>query len=211
MNTMNFRCSSLFLATVALLGLSACSNTSVVTLSYVPRAGRVVKGAPEFAVTAFRDLRRVPPQEIGTVRLPVGPKVDTIQTRVPVSTIVSNAFAYALEVRGMAAADKQARYRVTGDVLDLRAQLLVHPYGYARLRVNILDAASGQTVFTQIYEGERQSTAYRPGSGSPIPVLQELTSRALQDAVDKALDDPLMRQRLGSGAAARPRYAPGML
>ncbi|MEZ5387247.1 MAG: hypothetical protein R3F13_17190 [Prosthecobacter sp.] len=207
---MNFRRSSLFLATAALLGFSACSNTSVVTLSYVPRAGRVVQGTPEFAVGAFRDLRRVPPQQLGTVRLPVGPKVDTIQTRVPVSNIVSNAFAYALEVRGMNAADKQAKYRVTGDVIDLRSQLLVHPYGYARLRVNIVDAASGQTVFTRIYEGERQSTAYRPGSGSPVPILQELTSRALQDAVDKALDDQLMRQRLGSGAS-RPRYAPGML
>lgn len=208
---MNFRCSRSLLAKMAILSLSACSNTSILSLSYVPQAGRVVRGAPEFTVSAFRDLRRVPPQVIGSVRLPVGPKVDTLQTRVPVSTVVSNAFAYALEVRGMAAAENQARYRITGDVIDLRAQLLVHPYGYARLRVNIQEVASGRIIFSHTYQGERQSTAYRPGSGSPVPILQELTSRALQDAVDRAMDDPAMRQRLGTGADARPRYTPGML
>lgn len=211
MRTMNFRCSRVLFASIAIAGLSACSNTSVVTLSYIPQAGRVVRGAPDFTVAAFRDLRRVPPQVIGSVRLPVGPKVDTIQTRVPVSNVVANAFAYALEVRGMNAAENQARYRITGDVLDLRAQLLVHPYGYARLRVNIMEVASGRIIFSQTYQGERQSSAYRPGSGSPVPILQELTSRALQDAVDRAMDDPAMRQSLGTGADSRPRYAPGML
>lgn len=208
---MNSRSLTVLFGAATILGLASCANTSVVTLTYVPRAARVIRGAPEFAVGTFRDLRGVPPQELGKVRLPIGPSVDTLQTRLPVTSIVANAFGYALEVRGMAAASNQARFRITGDVIDLRAQLLVHPYGYAKVRVNIVDVASGRVLHTQIYEGERQSNAYKPGTGSPVPVLQELTSRALQDAVDRALDDPLMRQRLGAGVDARPRYSPGML
>jgi len=38
--------------------------------------------------------------------------------------------------------------------------------------------------------------------------LRELTSRALQDAVDAALDDREMRARV---SPASPSYAPGML
>ena len=92
--------------------------------------------------------------------------------------------------------------------MDLYCQQIVHPYGYARLRVNVIRAGSGQIVFSRVYIGERQSTAYRPGTGSPVPLLRELTSRALQDAVDAALDDREMRARISPRG---PTYAPGML
>lgn len=192
-----------------MLGLSSCSNSSVVSLDYVP--GRMVRGTPDFVVGEFKDKRGQQAQTLGHVRLPVGPTVDTVQTRLPVRDIVRNAFAHALEARGMLAPGKGARFIIKGDIQDLRSQLLVHPYGYARIRVNVLDVATKAVVFTKVYDGERQSSAYRPGSGSPVPVLRELTSRALQDAVDRALDDPKMRESLATGSDARPRYAPGML
>lgn len=196
------------------LGLSACTtSTSVVSLDYVP-SGQMVRGAPDFAVGQFKDKRGEHPQVLGHVRLPVGPAVDTVQTRLPVSDIVRNAFAHGLEARGMLSQTPRPRFLLKGDIQDLRAQLLVHPYGYARIRVNVVDQASGSVVYSKVYEAERQSNAYRPGSGSPVPALRELTSRALQEAVDRALDDPAMRERVSSGGfdgGSRPRYVPGML
>lgn len=212
MATMNFRCfSAILVGAAAGLSLSSCSNSSIVSLDYVPQGGRMMRGAPDFAVGEFKDKRGEQAQTLGHVRLPIGPTVDTIQTRLPVSDVVRNAFAYALESRGMLATDVKGRFIITGEIQDLRSQLLVHPYGYARIRVNVVEATSGRVIHTRVYEGERQSTAYRPGSGSPVPVLRELTSRALQDAVDRALDDNRMRQQIGTGTDNRPRYTPGML
>jgi hypothetical protein len=171
----------------------------------------MLRGAPDFAVGEFKDKRGEDPQTLGHVRLPIGPTVDTIHTRLPVSDVVRNAFAYALEARGMLATEVKGRFILAGEIQDLRSQLLVHPYGYARIRVNVIEAVSGRVIYTHVYEGERQSTAFRPGSGSPVPVLRELTSRALQEAVDRALDDTRMRQRMGSGTTDRPRYTPSML
>ncbi|MDI1313294.1 hypothetical protein [Prosthecobacter sp.] len=209
---MNFRCfSAILVGAAACLSLSSCSNSSIVSLDYVPQGGRMMRGAPDFAVGEFKDKRGEQAQTLGHVRLPIGPTVDTIQTRLPVSDVVRNAFAYALESRGMLATDVKGRFIITGEIQDLRSQLLVHPYGYARIRVNVVEATSGRVIHTRVYEGERQSTAYRPGSGSPVPVLRELTSRALQDAVDRALDDNRMRQQIGAGTDNRPRYTPGML
>ncbi|MBL9179858.1 MAG: hypothetical protein JNM65_17490 [Verrucomicrobiaceae bacterium] len=208
---MKCRCLPALLGAIALLGLSACSNSSVVSLDYVPNPGQVVRGTPDFNVGHFKDKRGMHPQTLGHVRLPIGPKVDTLQTRLPVRNVVANAFGYGLEARGMLAAPGKGRFILQGDIQDLRSQLLVHPYGYARIRVNVLEAATRRVLFTKIYEGERQSNAYRPGSGSPVPMLRELTSRALQDAVDRALDDTIMRQNINTGSDARPRYTPGML
>jgi hypothetical protein len=211
MSLMKFRCFSAILGAAACLCLSSCANSSTVSLDYVPQPGRMMRGSPDFAVGDFKDQRGEQAQTLGHVRLPIGPTVDTIQTRLPVSDVVRNAFAYALEARGMLATQAAGRYSITGEIHDLRSQLLVHPYGYARIRVNVIEAASGRVVYTRVYEGERQSTAYRPGSGSPVPILRELTSRALQDAVDRALDDNRMRAQIGSGGDSQPRYTPGML
>lgn len=209
---MNLRCFSvILLGAAACFSLSSCGNSSIISLDYVPQSGRMLRGSPDFAVGEFKDKRGEQAQTLGHVRLPIGPSVDTIQTRLPVSDVVRNAFGYALESRGMLATDVKGRFILTGEIQDLRSQLLVHPYGYARIRVNVVEATSGRVMHTRVYEGERQSTAFRPGSGSPVPVLRELTSRALQDAVDRALDDTRMRQQIGVGMDDRPRYTPGML
>jgi len=97
-------------------------------------------------------------------------------------------------------------------VLDLHCQLLIHPYGYAKVRVNVLEADSGRIIHSAIYEGERQSSAYVPGSGTPVPALRDLTSGALQDAVDRALDDQAMRSKCSGGRSGETSgWQPGMI
>jgi hypothetical protein len=120
---------------------------------------------------------------------------------VPVDEVVRNAFSHGLSARGMLSGSG-APYVLTGEILELHGDQVVRPAGYARVRVNIIRGASGQIVFTRIYSGERESGIYRPGSGSPVPAIRELVSRALQDVVDRALDDPAMRDRLNPSPSA---------
>ncbi|MFM7603718.1 MAG: hypothetical protein ACKO8Z_00795 [Prosthecobacter sp.] len=145
------------------------------------------------------------------MKLPVGVPIEHLNSKVPVETVVANAFAHALDHRGMLASADKARFVVTGDVIGLHAELLVHPYASAEIRMNVVEVGSGRVLFSRVYFAERQSAAYRPGSGSPLPILQQLTSRALQDAVDQAVDDPAMRSQLVGGGGFKPRYTPGML
>ncbi|GAA5132412.1 hypothetical protein GCM10023213_00560 [Prosthecobacter algae] len=181
---------------LSVFALVSCSTTSQVSLDYVPGPGHVKPGQPEFATRPFSDQRGIGPMDLGTVRTQIGTPLEYVQTRVPVSQVVTNAFGHGLQTRNMLTAPRSARYVVTGDVMDLYCQMLVRPYGYARVRVTVLDAASGQIVHSHVYSGERSSRAYVPGSGSPVPTLRDLVSGALQDAVDQALDDPRLRNRL---------------
>lgn len=202
----------LFFAILVVFAISSCTTTSQVSLDYVPGTGRTLQGAAEFTTQPFVDRRDVGPNELGTVRTQLGTPLEKVQTRVPVAQIVTNAFGHALQTRKMLSAKSAARYMVTGEVLDLHCNLLVHPYGYAKLRVNIIEAGTGRIVHSGIYEGERQSRAYVPGSGTPVPMLGDLASGALQDAVDQALDDQGMRAQLGG---ARPMesssWQPGVI
>jgi hypothetical protein len=208
-----------FIAAAALCVVSAsCTVTSQISLDYVPAPGRVQPGAPDFSTRKFVDRRDSAPTHLGTVRTQIGTPVEQVETRLPVADIVTNAFGHGLESRGMLTSPRGARYLVSGEVLDLYCQMLVRPYGYARVRVTVLEAGSGEILFSRVFEGQRQGAAYLPGSGSPIPILSSLVSGALQDVVDKALDDPGLRSRLGGPAApppgapgGRPQFVPGML
>ncbi len=193
---------SFFVATALGLALSAlvsCTSTTQVSLDYQERPGHVQPGHAEFTTRPFTDGRSMGPMDLGTVRTQIGTPVEVVQTHVPAAELVSNAFGYGLRSRGMLSTPSRARYIITGEVLDLYCQLIVHPYGYARIRVSVVDAGTGQILHSHDYSGERQSSFYMPGTGSPVPVLRDLTSGALQDAVDHALDDPDMRARVGAG------------
>lgn len=195
----------------SLFVVASCTTTSQVSLDYATGVGHVLPGAPEFSTQAFVDRRDQGPNDLGTVRTQIGTPVEHVQMNVSAAAAVTNAFGYALQVRGMLAAPAAARFIVTGEVLDLQCKLLVHPYGYARLRVSVLEAATGRVIHSATYEGERQSSAYMPGSGSPVPLLRDLTSGALQDAVDRALDDPAMRTRIKSSSGEVSEWQPGMI
>jgi hypothetical protein len=199
-----------FLLLAALLPVAACTTTSQVSLDYVPATGQMRPGPAEFSVREFSDQRGVEPLLLGTVRTQVGTPIERVQTRVPVAQVVTNAFAYGLEARGMLSQRGTSRYVITGEVQELYVQMLVRPYARAKVRVTVLDSSSGQIVHSEIFQGDRQGPAYVPGSGSPVPMLRDLASGALQDAVDRALDDPVLRNRTATTTPA-PRYEPGML
>ena len=208
---MDFRRFLLSCTCAAALGLASCASDSSISLDYVPLLSLAQRGVPEFTVGAFANKRGLDSRYLGTVKLPLGVPIEHVNSTAPVEAVVANAFAHALRNRGMLTDSDKARFLITGDVLDLHAELLVHPYASAKVRMNVVEVGSGRVLFSNVYSAERQSAAYRPGSGSPIPILQELTSRALQDAVDHATDDPDMRSKLAGGGGLRPRYTPGML
>jgi hypothetical protein len=177
--------------------LSSCGSTSTITLDYQP-TGQTITGPRKVAVGRFIDHRRVGSYYLGTVRTPIGTTVEQLTTRVPVEQVVRNAFAHGLSSRSMLTGQSSAQFILTGEILEFSADQLVRPGAYAKIRVNLVREGSGQILFSRVYIGERIGSAYLPGSGSPVPELQEMASRSLQDAVDKALDDPLLRSRLNS-------------
>jgi len=183
------------LCAILAAALASCGSTSV-SLDYRPELGQAVQGPRKLAAGRFADMRRENEFYIGSVRTPVGTPLEKISTRVPVSQVVHNAFAHGLSARKMIVGQNNAPYMITGEILELYCDQVVRPAAYSKIRVNVVRTSTGEIIFSRIYQGERVGTTYVPGTGSPVPLLRELASRALQDTVDRALDDPAMRARL---------------
>ncbi len=188
--------SRIALAATAFVLVSCGLNTSVVSLDYQPMLGQALPGPRVIEVGRFADFRRFGEFSLGTVHTPFGMPLETINTRVPVANVVRNAFAHGLSARKMLAPSESAQFILTGEVLEFECQQRVHPSSFASVRVNLVRVGSGEIVFSRVYQSARESDAYMPGSGSPVPNLRDLASHALQNVVDRALDDRALRSRL---------------
>ena len=177
--------------------LASCGfNTTVVSLDYQPRRGQNIPGPRMVSIGKFADMREEGEFRLGTVRSAIGMPLETIKTRVPVESVVRNAFAHGLKTRGMLAGETEGAYILSGEVHELKCSQMLFPTASAEVRVNIVRRGSGQIVFSRVYQSHRQGETYAPGSGSPVPTLADLASRALQNVVDQALDDRELRRRL---------------
>lgn len=186
--------------------LAGCGfNTTVVSLDYQPRRGQNIPGPRMVSIGKIADMRQEGEFTLGSVRSAIGMPLETLKTRVPVDSVVRNAFAHGLKARGMLAADSDGAYVLCGELLDLKCSQMLYPSAFARVRVNLARRGSGQIVFSRIYESHRHGETYAPGSGSPVPTLADLASRTLQNVVDQALDDRELRRRL---KAAEPGDVP---
>jgi hypothetical protein len=187
------------------LVLANCKSTEV-SLDYQPGLSQSAPGPRKLSAGRFSDMRREGSYYLGTVRTPIGSPMERVNTRIPIEQVVRNAFAHGMSSRSMLSG-RGAPYVLTGEILDLHCDQVIRPAAYAKIRVNVVRVSSGQVVFSRIYSGERENSAYLPGSGSPVPMLRELASRALQDVVDRALDDSALRARLSPS----PPYGPDIL
>lgn len=182
--------------------LANCGSTPI-SLDYQPSLSRPVPGTTKVATGRFANMRREGSSYMGVVRSPIGTPIETLTTNVPIEDVVRNAFGHGLSLRGMLAATGSSPYVISGEILDLHCDQVIKPAAYVSIRVNLVQQSTGQVIFSKVYQAEREGTAFVPGSGSPVPRLRELTSRALQDAVDKALDDRAFRNRLTAASNNR--------
>lgn len=199
----------MFAASSLITLLTSCGSTPV-SLDYQPSRGESTPGPRRVAIGRFADHRNMGEYVLGNVRTPIGTPLEQLTTKVPVSEVVRNAFAHGLSARKMLASQGGAPFILTGEIIEFYSDQVVRPGAYAKIRVNIVRASTGQIVFSRVYQSERSGSAYLPGTGSPIPALRELASRALQDAVDRSLDDAVLRSRLANPAQSNP-YGPNVL
>lgn len=173
----------------------SCATTAI-SLDYQPGLNQGVPGPKTVVVGRFIDSRGEDEYYLGRVKTPLGTTVENISTRVPIKQVVRNAFSHGLSSRGMLSSNSGASHMLTGEILDFYCDQVVRPAAEIRIRVNLVDTTSGEVVYRRVYESSRSGGSFVPGSGSPVPVLNELASRVLQDVVDEAVDDSGMRHRL---------------
>jgi hypothetical protein len=190
-----------------LLTLTGCFSSQI-TLDYQPRPGMHVTGKPVATAGRFYDARGTGPFFIGHVDPSLSSAQETLFLRVPAEEAVRNAVLHALESRNLLK-ETGAAFYIAGEVEELNCRMSSRPTASARVRVHVLDARTDRILFARTYGARRHAASWQPGFYDPVPVLRELASRALQDVIDQALDDPALRRVMRERSARKPAKPAG--
>lgn len=179
------------------LMVSACSTTPVGLTYQAPNAAApAIQGKPVIDVTSVSDQRKHDPNWLGAIRGGMGQPLKTLETQVPVKDVVKAAFIDGLKARNLQTAD--APYAMELTVRQFDCNQYLRREAHAKIEVKVVERASKRSLFQHIYEADKitDSELFDAGIYASVEDLRVVANQALQEVVDRALDDPQLRASL---------------
>ena len=152
-------------------------------------------------IGGFRDSRGLPNNYLGSIRGTGGAPNQKVETDVVVSDIVAKTFGHGLHSRDLVPQSGHAAWTLTGEVKEFACDQVELAGCSVDLVVKLTKAGSSHPAFNKSFTAEKTE---RPSSGNAARGLQRLAAETLQQAVDKALDDPEFRQVISGVYAEAP-------
>ena len=176
--------------------LSSC-QTYKVSLTYNPPSfnQRVIKGEPSIKIDKINDVRNLRGSELGAIKNEFGIAIKAIQAKQPISEITRTAFSHALKSRNLLA-EKDAKYILHADVLQFECSQYSTQNAECRIRVHLYQAKTGRLIYSQYYYSTKTKVSPNVSYWSNVDEIAVVASDALQDVVDRAVDDQKLRRML---------------
>ena len=152
-------------------------------------------------IGGFKDSRGLPNNYLGSIRGSGAVPHQKVETDVMVSDIVAKTFGHGLRTRELVATSGAASWTLSGDVKEFSCDQVELAGCSVDLVVKLTKAGGTHPAFTKSFTAEKTA---RPSGGNAAKGLQRLAAETLQQAVDKALDDPEFRQVISGVYAEAP-------
>lgn len=188
------------LLAAATLAFTGCA-THPVSLKYESPANavRAAPDAPPVSVGSFADARGDDPNWIGAIRGGFGNPLKTLVTAEPVSEIVRAYFRDGLRARGFTVSDSGGKYQLAGTIRKLNSIQIARIEANVEIELEVLQLPGGQKIFGKTYSAsnlEGSLITFEAGVFGSVEDLRVLVDKTLREAVNKALDDPALRDVL---------------
>jgi hypothetical protein len=188
--------------TIAAFGcllLAACGTTQT-KLSYSPTysAAKLSPDAQPLSVGTFSDQRGETPTWYGAIRGGFGNPLKVLESDKPIASIVQEAFANGVRARGMNPEGSSA-LQLSGVIRKLDCNQMVRREATVEIELVLTDTKSGRQRFKQTYSTysiDGSLMSMKTGVFASVDDLRLTTEKALNETVDKALDDSAFRAAL---------------
>lgn len=185
-------------AVLAAALLAGCGTTSVGLKYAAP--GQLTRAAAvvPLGVGAFADQRGEPATWLGAIRGGFGNPLKNLESDRPVAELVATAFADGLRARGFGVDAQPGRPQLTGVVRKLDCNQVVRREANVEVELTVR-GADGAVRLTKAYSASRLDgslVTVSAGVFASVDDLRATLELALRETVDKALDDPALRDAL---------------
>ena len=184
---------TLFCIAACFLVFTGCSTTKV-PLTYDPTG--VVKSAGKaansVAVTVVTDNRKNDPNWLGAIRGGFGNPLKTLETSAPVKDYVKTAYIGGLKARGLWTSGA-GRYDLQIDIRRYDSSQYVRREAHIDFDVILIQKSSSKKVYDEkivVTKVTGDGLTFDAGIFASVEDLRIVANQALQEAIDKTLNDP---------------------
>ena len=178
--------------------LASCQSTNPVKMSYSAPPSATQLGSGDVGAGRFVDDRGEPAKWLGAIRGGYGNPLKVLEVDDSVAAMVQGAFAQGIKARG-GAGDAGKRYEVRGSIKKFDCSQYVRREAHAVVEVVVVETATGRERFRRSYRSdvvEGSVVNLATGIFASVDELRQTAENALREVVDKALDDPALRDAL---------------
>lgn len=183
---------------VVMLALLVGCSTTQVDLKYSPPATALV--APENARTVslarISDERGEAPTWLGAIRADFGTPIKKLVATRPVAEMLGSGLVGGLKARKYTVIDANGEREIATVIHQLSCNQFARRSASVEIELTVYDATNGTQRFTKIFESSESES---PGLGGYWASPEDLAAtmrRTFRQAIDKALDDPGLRNAL---------------
>lgn len=174
--------------------LSSCQTYQVPITYAAPTS--VIPGPRQVDLGRFIDARDGTGIVLGSIKNEVGVPIKKLTTRKPVAELVHNSVGYGLKVRGMLVDKGKGRYLIGGTITEFYAHQLASQESGCTIRFQVFRRGKSKPIFSKSYRSQRNRRTAKVSYFGNVDELADVSSAALQDVIDQALDDPALRRVL---------------
>ena len=174
--------------------LSSCSTYQVPITYAAPSS--VIPGPRQVDLGRFVDARDGTGVVLGSIKNELGVPIKKLTTRKPVAELVHNSVGYGLKVRGMLVDKGKGRYLIGGTITEFYAHQLASQESGCTINFQVFRRGEKKPLFAKTYRAQRNRRTPKVTYWSNVDELADVSSAALQDVIDQALDDPALRRVL---------------
>lgn len=186
-------------ATIGMIALmSAACSTTRVDLGYVSSSAVKSQSSGVVQLGSFTDDRGEPSNWLGAIRGGFGNPLKNLETSIPVNKLVEAAFSDGLRSRGIDVQSGNTKRLITGSIKKLDCNQIVQREANAAIDIKVIDLTSQAIIFSRSYSSTKyENTGLATGVFASVEDLRILTEKALQEVIDKMMDDSELRVALG--------------
>jgi hypothetical protein len=151
------------LAVGALLQMGCSTHTFQVKYEPTREVVPTTNSAPLVTVGSIRDDRGTESAWLGAIRGGYGNPLKKLYSDQPTTTVVTAALSDALELRKWLAPAETPYVRLDGAITKLDCSYYFNREAHAHLLLNVVDAKTNVTVFSQIYKTDTKESGVGAG------------------------------------------------
>jgi YajG family uncharacterized lipoprotein/putative oligomerization/nucleic acid binding protein len=183
------------LSIFVLLSICGCS-THMTKIEYEGTGNSSASNQPTINSVIVTDQRGTESNWLGAIRGGYGNVLKTLKTEESTDIMVDKIFTDALSISGILYDSKDAPYKLQIVITKFDCSYYFNREAHAHVEASLIDNRSSQPKFSKAYKTDKTEGGVGAGVFGDVDTLRNLAETAMNETVDKMLNDPEFIQAL---------------